>query len=498
MNIDSWMPVFVLLSSFATGIIIFFLDEEQHALRTAFNMIGAVIKLALVGVMLWGVFHERGYAMRFPAVSGIEIILRADALAMLFLTLSAVLWLVTTAYAIGYLEGAPNRRRFFGFFSLCVTSTMGIALAGNLFTFFIFYEMLTLTTYPMVIHRGTQKALDAGSTYLRYTLAGGAVLLVGIVWLHVLAGPFEFSQGGVLEHLGEGHGAALTSIFAILIIGLGVKAAIVPLHGWLPVAMVAPAPVSALLHAVAVVKAGVFGIVRVVYNVYGIDFAATLGVTTPLAIIASITIIYSSFRALAQDNLKRRLAYSTISQLSYIVLGVAVVGPLSTMGGIAHIVHQGIMKITLFFCAGVLAETLGIHSISGMNGVGRKLPFTMAAFTVAALGMIGVPPTAGFVTKWYLGTGALAAGQVWVLAVLGVSTALNAAYFLPIINAAWFGRQSGAWPEEKKRESFFETDPWLLIPTLVTAVLTVVAGLLASEFFSPLEWARLITEREYR
>ncbi len=498
MNVDSLMPVFLILSSLVPAVIIFLLDEGQHILRTVINMIGAVVKLMLVGIMTWGVFNERNYVMHFPAVPGIEIILRADALAMFFLILSAGLWLVTTAYAVGYLEGGPNRRRFFGFFSLCVTSTMGIALAGNLFTFFIFYEILTLTTYPLVVHRGTLKALDAGATYLRYTLAGGAVLLAGIVWLHVQAGSLEFTQGGYLNHSGSGHTITLTVIFALLMLGLGVKAAIMPLHGWLPVAMVAPAPVSALLHAVAVVKAGAFGIVRVVNNVYGIEFASTLGVTIPLAFAASTTIIYASFKALCQDDLKKRLAYSTISQISYIVLGVAIAGPLSTIGGITHIVHQGIMKITLFFCAGVLAETLGIHRVSEMAGVGRRLPLTMAAFTVAAIGMIGVPPTVGFITKWYLGIGAIDAGQNWVLAVLGVSTLLNAAYFLPIINSAWFVKQTGDWPEEKKKRGFFEADPWLLVPTLMIACFTILAGIFAGEFFSPLEWARLITEREYR
>lgn len=477
---------------------IFLLAEERHLVRTALNMLGAVVKLVIVGVMLWGVFHEHSYEMRFPMLPGVEMILRADALAMLFLTLSAVLWLVTTAYAVGYLEGAPDRRRFFGFFSLCVTSTMGISLAGNLFTFFVFYEMLTLTTYPLVVHRGTQKALDAGATYLRYTLAGGAVLLAGIILLHVHAGPVEFTQKGALGHLSGLNTTTLVIIFALLISGLGVKAAIVPLHGWLPVAMVAPAPVSALLHAVAVVKAGAFGIVRVVYEVYGIEFASQIGVTGPLAAAASVTIVYASLKALSQDDLKRRLAYSTVSQLSYIILGVTVLGPLSTIGGLAHLVHQGIMKITLFFCAGIIAETLGIHSISALGGVGRRLPLTSAAFTVAAFGMIGVPPTAGFITKWYLASGGIAAGQLWVLAVLGVSTILNAAYFLPIVNAVWFGKSSGQWPEDKKRSPFFETNPWLLLPALVTAGLTVLAGLFAGEVYSPLEWARLIMDREYR
>ncbi len=260
--------------------------------------------------------------------------------------------------------------------------------------------------------------------------------------------------------------------------------------------MVAPAPVSALLHAVAVVKAGAFGIVRVVHDVYGIEFAAELGVTLPLAVIAAVTIIYASVRALFQDDLKRRLAYSTISQMSYITLGIATVGPLATIGGIVHLVHQGLMKITLFFCAGNLAETLGIHKISEMDGVARRMPWTMAAFTLGALGMIGVPPLAGFVSKWYLGTGAMAAGQDWILLVLVASSLLNAAYFLPILYAAWFKEADGAWPGEKTRGRL-ETRWMLLLPPLITAFLVLAVGLLANAPYSPLEWARLITEWEY-
>ncbi|MBC7173380.1 MAG: monovalent cation/H+ antiporter subunit D family protein, partial [Polyangiaceae bacterium] len=346
--------------------------------------------------------------------------LRADSLSLLFVTLSAVLWLVTTVYAVGYLEGSPHRSRFFGFFSISVTSTMGVALAGNLLTFFVFYEMLTLSTYPLVVHRGTPESLRAGDLYLRYTFFGGALLLAGVAALYALAGSLEFTEGGALPRLAAQDRSTLIVIFVLLIAGLGVKAALFPLHAWLPVAMVAPAPVSALLHAVAVVKAGAFGITRVVYDVYGIRLARDLGVTRPLAFLAAATILYGSFKALRQDDLKLRLAYSTVSQVSYIILGVAVVGTLSTVGGLVHLVHQGLMKITLFFCAGNLAAELGLHKVSELRGVGRRMPWTMGAFTLASLGMIGIPPTAGFVTKWYLATGAVAAGEPWVLGVLVV------------------------------------------------------------------------------
>jgi multicomponent Na+:H+ antiporter subunit D len=262
--------------------------------------------------------------------------------------------------------------------------------------------------------------------------------------------------------------------------------------------MVAPAPVSALLHAVAVVKAGAFGIVRVVYDVYGVSFASELGVLMALGIAAGITIIYGSVKALFQDSLKKRLAYSTVSQVSYIALGTAILGPIGTIGGIVHLVHQGIMKITLFFAAGNYAETLGIHKVSEMNGVGRRMPATTLAFSIAALGMIGIPPVAGFISKWYLGLGAVEAGMAgWVMPVLILSSLLNAGYFLPILYRAWFRTPASAWPDEHIPAARFETHGALLWPPVITATLALAAGLFAAAPYSPLEWASLIAQREY-
>ncbi len=496
MSWDTGMPLLVLASSLLPGLVIFFLPEERVVTRTTLNLAGATLKLALVGVMIWGVLYGHHYETRLPILPGLDLVLRADPLSILFVALSSILWLVTTVYAIGYLEGSPNRSRFFGFFSLCVTATVGVALAGNLITFLLFYELLTLVTYPLIVHRGTEVARRAGRTYLFYTIAGGTLLLLGTVWLYTLAGSLDFTARGFLSGLDGAHHTALVIIFVLLIGGLGVKAALIPLHGWLPQAMVAPAPVSALLHAVAVVKAGAFGIMRVVYDVYGIQFAATLGVTLPLAIVAAVTIIYGSMRALFQDDLKRRLAFSTVSQVAYIVLGIAIVGPVATIGGLVHLVHQGVMKITLFFCAGNLAETLGIHKVSEMNGVGRRMPWTMAAFTIGTFGMIGAPPLAGFISKWYLGVGALDGGQGWVVFILAGSSLLNAGYFLPILYAAWFKAPPDSWPAERsfgRRETAWA----LLAPPVVTALLTLAAGLLASAPFSPLQWAHFITTLEY-
>jgi multicomponent Na+:H+ antiporter subunit D len=493
---DHWLPALVVASSLLPGIVIFFLPEERRGWRTFLNLAGAGLKLMFVALMLWGVSREHTFETRYALLPGLDFKLHADALSLLFVTLSAVLWLLTTVYAIGYLEGSPNRSRFFGFFSLCVCATTGVALAGNLFTFLIFYEMLTLTTYPLVVHRGTKQSIRAGRIYLMYTLCGSAVLLLGVVWLSSIVGSVEFTEGGFLGGVDPVHHKSLVVIFTLMIVGVGVKAAIVPLHGWLPAAMVAPAPVSALLHAVAVVKAGAFGVVRIVYDVFGVEFCSTLGVTGPLAVVAAVTIIYGSIRAAYQDDLKRRLAFSTISQVSYIVLGTAILGPLATTGGIVHLVHQGLMKITLFFCAGNLAETLEIHRVSEMNGVGRRMPWTMVAFTVGAFGMIGVPPTAGFISKWYLATGAAAAEQPWFILVLAISSLLNAVYFLPIVYAAWFKQPAGPWPADH-RFGRFETRITLLGPPVLTAFLIVAAGLLANVPFSPLDWAKLIVAREY-
>ncbi len=486
------LPLLVVLSSFAPGVVIMFLREDQRGLRTTLNMIGATLKLLLVGLMLTGVAAGIEYRWAMTVLPGLELVLIGDALALLFVTLSAVLWMVTTIYAIGYLEGSPNRTRFFGFFSLCVTATTGVAMAGDLFTFVIFYEALTWTTYPLVVHRGSEAAIRAGRLYLIYTLTAGALLIVGAVGLYASAGTLEFVAGGAIDPqlVHENPGRYLI-IFFLLLGGVGVKAALFPVHGWLPVAMVAPAPVSALLHAVAVVKAGAFGVIRLLHSVFGIELATEMGVAAVVAAGAAFTIVYGSLRALTQDDLKRRLAFSTVSQLSYITLGAALLLPLAHIGGLVHLVHQGLMKITLFFCAGILAETISVKRVSEMGGVGRRLPLTMIAFTVAALGMIGLPPIAGFVSKWHLGLGGIESGAEWIIPVLLASSLLNAAYFLPILRTAWFDPQNAEW-NAAERESWLEADWRLLWPALITAGIALGSGLFANTAWSPLGWTRLI------
>ena len=490
----SAVPLVMVLVSLVPGTLIFFLGEDQVRLRSALNLGAAVAKLGLVAVLVPAVVDGARPEWRAPLYPGADLVLRAEPLSLLFAGLSAVLWLLTTVYAIGYLERYSHRSRFFGFFSLCVAATVGISFAGNLVTFLVFFELLTVTTYPLVAHWGTAEAVRAARLYLFYTLSGGMSLLAGVALLTSRAGAVDFEAGGaaaVRRFAEESPGTAAVA-FGLLVAGLGVKAALVPLHGWLPRAMVAPAPVSALLHAVAVVKAGVFGIVRVVHDVYGVELARALGVLAPLLVLACVTIVYGSVLALRQDDLKRRLAYSTVSQVSYVTLGIAMFSEAGAAGGLVHLVHQGLMKITLFFCAGIFAELLGVKTVSGLAGVGRRMPLTAAAFTVGALGMVGLPPAAGFVSKWQLGQGALDAGRPELLGVLLLSALLNAAYFLPAVCVLWFGEPAEDAPEHRE-----EARGALLVPTLTTALLSVAAGVAAGVPYSPLWLSQLIADGAY-
>jgi len=488
-----WLPLLVIAATLASAAGIFLTPPGRPGLIAPISLTGGAATLALVVAMGLGVARGDTVETRLPFLPEAELVLQSDALSMLFAGLSASLWLITTVYAVGYLRDGPNRGRFFGAFALCVSATMGVALAGNLLTFLVFFELLTLATYPLVVHRGDEGSLRAGRIYLAYTLGGGGALLLGTIGVYALAGSGDFVVGGLLTWAGTPLPDAVAIVlFALLIGGVGVKAALAPVHGWLPLSMVAPAPVSALLHAVAVVKTGAFGIVRIVFDLYGVGYAQALGVLALLAGLAAATILWGSWRALRQDDMKARLAYSTVSQVSYIALGVALAHPVAAVGGIMHLIHQGVMKITLFFCAGAIAERTGVKRISAMDGMGARMPWTMAAFTVAACGMIGLPPTAGFITKWHLAQGGLAAGQGWVLAVMLASSALNAAYFLPILRRAWFRPPPDGAPAGGEEAGFA-----LLAPPLATAALTLVVALLATSVASPLGWTRALALREF-
>ena len=371
---------------------------------------------------------------------GLPMALAVEPLGMLFALVASFLWIVTSLYAIGYMRahGEQHQTRFYICFAVAIASTMGIALAGNMFTLFIFYEALTLSTYPLVTHSGTPEARRAGRVYLGILLGTSIGLqLVAVVWTWTLTGTLDFTDGGILrDHASP---AVIAVLLALYVFGIG-KAAIMPFHRWLPAAMVAPTPVSALLHAVAVVKAGVFTILKVTVYIFGIDLLADIGATRWIAYVAAATIVIASLVAMSKDNLKARLAYSTISQLSYVVLGAMLVNAWGVIGAGMHIAMHAFGKITLFFCAGAILVATHKTNVSEMGGLGRRMPITMAAFLIGALSIIGLPPLGGTWSKWYLVLGTLDRGDLILLTVLMASTLLNIAYLLPIPIRAFFDK----------------------------------------------------------
>jgi len=388
---------------------------------------------------------------------------------VLFASLASALWLATTVYSIGYLRALAERHqtRYFASFALSSFATLGIALAGNLFTFFCFFELLSVASYPLVIHRETPEAWRAGRVYLAYTLGGGAALLAGVALLQATAGSTDFVPGGVLAGV-PADPLVLWLLFALLCVGCGVKAALMPLHTWLPMAMVAPTPVSALLHAVAVVKAGVFGIARITGFVFGLDTFDELGASDVLVVLALATIVLGSLAALGQSSLKRLLAFSTVSQLSYVVLGVALGTPAAYAAGLLHMAAHALLKITLFFCAGSVYATAHAEDLEHLNGIGRRMPLTMGAFALAALLLVGLPPGLAFVSKWRLVASAAGASDGLALAALGASTLLSLGYFVPIVTRAFLRPCAGRASEAPLA---------MLLPLLLTLAFGLWLGL---------------------
>jgi multicomponent Na+:H+ antiporter subunit D len=458
----------VLVSLVAAALIL--ASRRWPNLRETWTLLAAAIKLALVASLLPHVLAgEAVETAPLVLAPGLALHLRADPFGLLFALVASSLWLLTSVYSIGYMRagGYGHQTGYFASFAVCLSATIGVAFAANLLTFFLFYEILTIATYPLVVHFRTDEALAAGRKYLAYTLVAGQALLLAIVWTQVVAPGESFQPGGYLA--GRATAPALIVMFLLFIAGVGVKAGIMPLHGWLPAAMVAPTPVSALLHAVAVVKAGAFGCVRIVGYVFGVDLLGDLGADRILAAAAGVTIIVASLRALGEGHLKRRLAYSTIGQLSYIVLGAALGSAAALAGAMFHIAAHGAMKITMFFCAGAIYARAHVDQIADLGGMGRRMPITMAAFTICAFGLAGMPLLAGFVSKWNLGVGAVEAGQPGYVMVLVASGLLNVGYFFPIVHAAFFGSD--------RPVTFNDAGPALTAPLALTAVAAVVLGI---------------------
>ncbi len=482
--VHSIRPALSILVSLVAAFLI--LSSNRHPnFRELWTLLAAVTKFSLVASLLPTVME--GKVVEFTILEilpGLPLLLRVDTFGLYFALVASGLWILTSLYSIGYMRGLKEhaQTRYFFSFALCLSATMGIAFSGNLLTFFVFYEMLTVSTYPLVIHKETPEAIMAGRKYLAYLLTAGVFLLFSIGWTYALVGDLDFVAGGFLA--GHASREVLQILFATFILGVGAKTAIMPIHAWLPTAMIAPTPVSALLHAVAVVKAGVFGSVRIICYVFGPSLLKEIDIWIVLAYLAAFTILVASMFALAQDNLKRRLAFSTISQLSYILLGVALLSPNSLTGGILHISNHAFMKITLFFTAGAIYAKTNVENISQMNGIGRQMPITMGAFTVGALGMAGIPPVSGFLSKWYLCLGTLEAHEAVFLVVFLLSAILNIAYFFPIVFRAFF----------RASEQFTRMDdasPFMVVPLVITAIMAIILGLAPNAFLNLLHLTRM-------
>ncbi|MEQ9824495.1 MAG: monovalent cation/H+ antiporter subunit D family protein [Puniceicoccaceae bacterium] len=483
----STTPLFAMLVSLVVVPLILMSGRHPN-LREFWTILAAILKFALVCSLLPGALQGQSAAITLLEIApGIALELKADPFGVFFALIASGLWIPTSFYSIGYMRGngEGQQTRYFASFAVCLSATIGIAFSANLLTFIIFYEILTLATYPLVIHKENKEAIAAGRKYLAYTLTAGLLLIIGAGVVYHLTGTLNFEAGGILEHGMLNPHAALT-LFIVFVAGVGVKAGIMPLHSWLPAAMAAPTPVSALLHAVAVVKSGVFALARVTGFIFGPETLHHFALNDLLVWIALTTILLASLLAFRQDNLKKRLAYSTVGHLSYIVLGVALLTPSGWTGGLFHIATHATMKITLFFCAGAIYVNLHRTHISQLDGIGKVMPWTMGAFTVGSLGLCGVPLVNGFLSKWFLGVGTLEAGLPFALLVLVLSGLLNAGYFFPILYRAFFKEGSGL-------EQYTEARPAMVIPLVSTAVLSLVFGLFPNLVFQFFELATQVT-----
>jgi multicomponent Na+:H+ antiporter subunit D len=467
-------PLLAILVSAAGALLIAGTGERRANLREFWSVAAGVLQAVFVASMIPEVLAGRTLeCVLFRILPGVELAFRVDAFGLLFAAGAALLWIATSFYSIGYMRSLEEhaQTRYFACFALALSATMGVAFSANLFTLFLFYEALTLATYPLVGHKETAEAKAGARKYVIYLLGAAKVfLMAAIILTYNVAGTLEFRKGGILPASAlQGEPTLLYLIFALFLFGFA-KNAVMPLHSWLPAAMVAPTPVSALLHAVAVVKTGVFATLRVFLFIFGAEAMRQLGADKLALVVASVTILVGSFMALGQNNLKARLAFSTISQLSYIVLGGALLTASGVVGGIAHITNHAVSKITLFLCAGSIYVSAHKTDVSELSGLARQMPWTMAAFAVASLSLVGIPPASGFISKWYLAVGSLERGSPWLLGVLLTSSLLNAAYLGPIVYKAYFEESHGV------DHGHVREVPWMVIPLVLTALASLLLG----------------------
>ncbi len=454
--------------------------RKQPNLRESVSLLAAVLLFLTVASLMPAVASgERPVLELFEILPGIGLAFHAEPLGTGFALLVAGLWFITVLYAIGYMRAheEENQARFYTFFAISIAATIGAAFAANLLTLYLFYEALTLATYPLVTHGGKEKDRAGGRTYLLLLLGTSLVfLLIAIVWTYELTGTLAFTEGGIFRVLGETVPGAtpfvLALLYALFLFGTG-KAALMPFHSWLPSAMVAPTPVSALLHAVAVVKLGVFAVLKITLYIFGLETLDDVGAGRAMQHVAAVTLLAGAVMALREDNLKRRLAYSTISQLAYIVLAATLANELSVAAGGMHIAAHAFAKITLFFCAGMILVSLHKTTASELRGIGRHMPVTVGAWIVASLAIIGLPLTGGFWSKWYLAQGAWAAGEPLMLAVILAGSLLAAGYLLPPAIRAFYTTPTGVSATRSAVEAP-EAPRSSLIALCTTALLSVL------------------------
>ncbi|MDD4792762.1 MAG: proton-conducting transporter membrane subunit [Firmicutes bacterium] len=460
--------VLALLSGAVGGILIGLMPRAGNRLRNivalVFSAAGTIFSWRVAGAVF------AGHTIRISGeIAGLAWSLQPDPLGAIFGLIVSTLWLFAGVYSFGYMAGEHKQRTYYTYFLLAFSVTLGVAFSGNLLALYLFYELLTFVTYPLVIHERSSEAMKAGAKYIVYSLSGAGAILIAIIVVYSWTGNLDFAGGPLLAAGGLRPG--LGWVLALFVAGFGVKAAIMPLHRWLPAAMCAPTPVSALLHAVAVVYSGVYGILRVVYSVFGHELMGQLHLSDILPWVASFTILVGVIIATQQDVLKRRLAYHTVSQLSYILLGAFTLHPWGLAGAICHMISYSTLKVTLFFAAGVIAKRTGKVRVSEMSGVGWQLPRTMAAFGVASLGMIGMLPLNTFWSKYYLMRGSVAKGKWQLALVLITSGLINAFCFIPTVVAAFAGER-GQLSLEKGSETSL-----MLAPMLLLAGIALLIGL---------------------
>ena len=486
MNYDTWLVLAALALPLAAGAAVLPLRRLGDRGRMAFLVVASAastaMAFALVSAALAGPAPQVVLVHFTPQV---WLQLRVDPMGALFGATVSLMFLLALVYSHGYLRRDGSETRYLAFFMLAHGWMLGVAWAGNLVTLLVFYELFSILVYPLVVHDETPAAMRAGTKYIVYILLGGSLVLLGVILCFFLAGDVPFTPGGIFA--ADSDGSMLRTAFWCLLAGFGVKAAIMPLHGWVPdVHPAAPAPFSALLSGV-MVAAGSFAILRVVFEVFGVELAATLGMMPWLAGLAALSVLFGAVMAAAEDELKRRLAWSTISQMAYVLLAVALLAPEVTVGALAHITHHAFLKGALFFCAGVLAMSTGVKRVSEMRGIARRMPLTMTAFTIAALGIVGVPPLSGFVGKWVMGIGMVQAGHPWLLLVLLGGALLAAWYLLQPVWLAWFAADATAPPAPRERP---EAPPSMLFALAVATAISIALGLAAALPGMPLSLAR--------